>query len=138
MDLIGTRIELKGPALVISARAAQPIGMALHELATNAGKYGALSNGSGRVEIAWSGGCGEAGERRFVISWREEGGPPVSVPASQGFGSIVLSRMAADSLDAKVDLDFAATGLVWRLECPAKSVVEVTALSPAQGLPYSP
>jgi PAS domain S-box-containing protein len=123
-ELIGTRILLRGPVLLISAAAAQTIGMAVHELCTNAGKYGALSNGEGRVEVAWGlelgGGEGEA----FEMSWREEGGPAVTAPVTRGFGSIVIQRLVKESLDAEVDLDFAATGLFWRLHCPVKEVMD--------------
>jgi PAS domain S-box-containing protein len=121
-DLIGVRIELKGPPLFISASAAQTIGMALHELATNAGKYGALSNAAGRVEVAW--GVERDGARRFGISWRETGGPQVTKPCQTGFGSTVIDRMARMSLDADVDLDFAPDGLVWRLQCASGKVLE--------------
>ena len=104
-ELIGTRIALKGPSLLISAAAAQTIGMALHELCTNAGKYGALSSGEGRLEVAWSLERA-AGEESFAMSWREKRGPAVSAPAKRGFGSIVIQRLAKESLDAEVDLDF--------------------------------
>src|SRR5271167_421718 len=67
-DLIGTRIELQGPPLFVSASAAQAIGMALHELATNGGKYGALANGDGRVEIEWSLERTNAVETAFVMA----------------------------------------------------------------------
>jgi PAS domain S-box-containing protein len=123
-DLIGTRIEPRGPSLFILASAAQTIGMALHELATNAGKYGALSTFKGRVEIGWSlERTADRGER-FVMSWRESGGPPVVKPARAGFGSTVISRMARMSFDADVELDFAPEGLIWRLECPSDNVLE--------------
>ncbi len=85
-DLIGVRIELRGPSLNISAAAAQTLGMALHELATNAGKYGALSNADGRVEVSWRVECAETGVKTFTMTWREQGGPPVVVPAKNGFG----------------------------------------------------
>jgi PAS domain S-box-containing protein len=123
-DQIGRRIELNGSSLAISASAAQTIGMALHELATNAGKYGALSNVQGRVEVAWSRKHTGNGEETFTLSWRERGGPPVTEPSKTGFGTTVISRMAIDRFDAKVDLDFAATGLRWSLECNAKDVEE--------------
>ena len=116
-DLIGTRIDLRGPAVSVSAGAAQTIGMAMHELATNAGKYGALSNGAGRLEIEWS-----CAADIFTIGWRESGGPLVAAPARRGFGSTVISRMAGESLDAKVELKFAPEGLSWWLECPAPEV----------------
>ena len=114
-DLIGTRIALHGPPLFISASAAQTIGMALHELATNAGKYGALSNDAGRLEVGWGLACAGGGEETFAMSWREKGGPPVAAPAKRGFGWTVISRLAMESLDAKVDLEFAPEGLSWRL-----------------------
>ncbi|MGO9172026.1 MAG: sensor histidine kinase [Rhodomicrobium sp.] len=123
-DLVDKRIELCGPPLLVSASAAQTIGMALHELATNAGKYGALSNDSGRVEVEWSLEPGEGGGDTFVISWRERGGPAVTAPSREGFGSTVLCRVAKESLDAQVELNYASTGLFWRLQCPAAEVMD--------------
>ncbi|MGO9458509.1 MAG: PAS domain S-box protein [Rhodomicrobium sp.] len=123
-DLVGTRIALTGPALLISASAAQAIGMALHELATNAGKYGALSSGDGRVDVGWSLNGAGAGGKTFAISWRESGGPPVVAPSKQGFGSTVVCDLAESSLEAKVELNFAPAGLTWRLQCPAAEVVD--------------
>ncbi len=123
-DLIGTRIELEGPPLFISASAAQIIGMAVHELATNAGKYGALSCREGHVEISWHIEGGVAAEETFVIGWRERGGPPVTAPSNQGFGWTVLCSLAESSLHAKAELRFPVSGLVWRIQCPAVEVVE--------------
>ncbi len=124
-DLIGTRIGLRGPALLISASAAQTIGMALHELATNAGKYGALSTRVGRVEIEWSLERPEGDQETFALTWRETGGPALKAPSRQGFGSTVICTLAEASLDAKVKLDFAACGLSWRLQCPAANVGDI-------------
>jgi PAS domain S-box-containing protein len=123
-DLIGQRIELQGPPALISASAAQAIGMALHELATNSGKYGALSNTCGVVKIAWDLERIEGEEPAFVMSWREEGGPPVTPPCRRGFGSAIIADMAEVSLGAKVDLDYPAAGLRWHLKCPAVEVLE--------------
>lgn len=123
-DLIGTRIKLSGAPILLSASAAQTIGMALHELSTNAGKYGAFSNAGGRLEVGWSIERTEDEGEAFVMSWRERDGPPVSAPAQRGFGSTVLSRLVEESLDAEVDLDFAVSGLSWRLRCPAKEAIE--------------
>ena len=123
-DLIGTRIELRGPPLVISARAAQSIGIALHERATNAGKYGALATERGSVDICWGTHRAETGERTFFVSWREQGGPPVTAPSKQGFGSMVLSSIVRQSFDGHVELDFAEPGVIWKLTCPAKGVVD--------------
>jgi len=122
-DLIGTRIELRGPFVLVSAPAAQAVGMALHELATNAGKYGAFATGGGRVEVEWSiEGAGAA--REFAMSWREQGGPPVTPPSRHGFGSTVIGRLIEASLNGTVDLGFPATGLVWELRCPHSEVLD--------------
>ena len=130
-DLIGSRIELRGPSLLLSASAAQTLGMAIHELATNAGKYGALSVAEGRVAIGWGVEGDGAGGETFTISWREQGGPPVAPPSREGFGSTVIGALAESSLDAKVELDFLKTGLSWRLHCPAAGVIEGTRSVPA-------
>lgn len=114
-DLIGKRITLEGPSVDVSPRAAQSLGMAMHELATNAAKYGALSNDSGRVYIRWSIDGGHADG--FSISWREEGGPPVKQPARNGFGARVIKTMIQRMLSATVELDYARSGMVWALHC---------------------
>ena len=121
-DLIGKQIELRGPQLVISVAAAQAIGMALHELATNASKYGALSCSDGRVEVEWKVEAAEGGEESFAMSWRESGGPPVEAPSRRGFGSTVVCGLAEASLEAKVHFDFPASGVTWHLQCPAAAV----------------
>ena len=126
-ELIGTRIALKGPSLLISAAAAQTIGMALHELCTNAGKYGALSSGEGRLEVAWSLSAGE--DKSFAMSWREKGGPAVAAPAKRGFGSIVIQRLAKESLDAEVDLDLRQAAFPGA--CGARSRKSWTAAAPS-------
>ncbi len=130
-DLIASRIELKGPSLLVSTSAAQILGMAIHELSTNAGKYGALSNAEGRVAISWDLERDRAGGETFTMSWREEGGPTASPPSRNGFGSTVIGPLAESSLNAKVDLDFLKTGLSWRLRCAAGGVVEGTRPAPA-------
>ena len=118
-DLIGSRIAVQGPVLRLNPIGAQAIGLALHELATNTGKYGALSNDAGRVDIRW----GTEGET-FTMSWTERGGPPVSPPQRRGFGTVVMKEMAERSLDGKVELDYALSGLSWRLICPAANALE--------------
>ncbi len=123
-DFIGSRIELAGPSLLLSADASQAIGMALHELATNAGKYGALSNSNGRVTITWSLESSRTGEEIFVMTWLEEGGPPVSEPKRRGFGSTIIGRVVEQSLDGKVEFTHLVTGVRWRLECRALDVLE--------------
>ena len=123
-DLIGKRIALKGPELSVSANAAQTLGMALHELATNAGKYGALSTAGGHVETGWDLEHSSTGEPAFVMYWRERGGPEFPAPSRQGFGSTVISRMVMESLDAEVKLSFEAPGLSWSVRCPAAEVMD--------------
>jgi PAS domain S-box-containing protein len=117
-DLIGLRITIDGPMLRLNAAAAQAIGLALHELATNAGKYGALSTDAGRVDIGW----GTEGDA-FTMSWTERQGPPVSAPKRRGFGTMMMKEMAERSLDCKVDLDYAPSGAAWRLTCPAANAL---------------
>jgi two-component sensor histidine kinase len=119
VDLIGTRISVDGPHVRLAAAAAQSIGIALHELATNAGKYGALSGECGRVEIGW-----RLNGDEFTISWAECDGPHVEAPKRHGFGSTVISMVAKASVDGDVELDYAPTGLIWRLKCSADKVLE--------------
>jgi PAS domain S-box-containing protein len=118
-DLIGSRIAVHGPRLRLRAASAQAVGLALHELATNAGKYGALSTDRGRVDVSW----GSDGDT-LTMSWTEREGPPVSVPKRRGFGTIVMEMMAERSVDGTVNLDYAPSGLTWRLTCPAANALE--------------
>ncbi len=132
-DALGQRIHVSGPPLKITAAAAQAFGLALHELATNAVKHGALSGEEGTVSIAWS--LVQEGEVRFVMAWRESGGPAVAYPTRRGFGSTVIDDMIRISVSGEVELDFAPTGLTWRLTCPAGKVLEAADMStPAAGL----
>lgn len=123
-DLIGTRIELKGPPLFISASAAQTIGMAVHELGTNAGKYGALASGNGRIGVAWRLDRDDERQHIFVMTWTESDGPPVLPPAHRGFGSTLISRIVEVSLNAEVELDYPVSGLFWRMTCSAQELLD--------------
>jgi two-component sensor histidine kinase len=96
--------------------------MTLHELATNAMKYGALSNSDGQVTIAWSR-TAVGSERRFVIAWREEGGPRVEPPTYVGYGRTVIEQMAAYALRGEVELRYDPGGISWRLSAPEGEVV---------------
>ncbi len=118
-DLIGPRIALRGPKLRLNPASAQAIGLALHELATNAGKYGALSTEMGRVDIGWV-----IDGDTLAMNWTEHEGPRVSAPKRRGFGTIVMEAMAERSVNGTVDLDYAPSGLTWRLTCPAASALE--------------
>jgi PAS domain S-box-containing protein len=118
-DLIGSRIAVHGPKLRLKAASAQAIGLALHELATNAGKYGALSADAGRVDVRWG-----IDADTFSMSWTERDGPPVFAPKRRGFGTMVMEAMTERSIDGKVDLDYAPSGVSWRLTCPAANALE--------------
>jgi PAS domain S-box-containing protein len=113
-----SRIRVSGPELELMPDAVHPITLAVHELATNAAKYGALSVPDGRVAIAWELNVPAAGERRFRMRWQETNGPPVSQPAKKGFGHIVISDMVASSLRGQVTLEYASDGLRWTLDVP--------------------
>jgi PAS domain S-box-containing protein len=131
-DLIGRRIVLDGPPVGVGPTAAQTLGMAMHELATNAAKYGALSTGAGQVTISWNV-AGPEGQERFTMAWTEHDGPPVAAPERTGFGERVSRRMVERALSGEVALDYHPTGLVWRLRCP---LAEVT--TAAQGTGSAP
>jgi PAS domain S-box-containing protein len=118
-DLIGSRIAMRGAKLRLNPASAQAIGLAFHELATNAAKYGALSTETGRIDVGW----GADGET-FTMSWTERDGPPVSPPQRRGFGTVVMKEMAERSLDGKVDLEYAPSGVTWRLTCPVVNALE--------------
>jgi PAS domain S-box-containing protein len=120
-DLIGSRIHLAGEAVRVSANTAQNLGMALHELATNAAKYGALSAAGGDVAIAWA---VSAAEDEFSISWTERGGPPVAPPDHKGLGSQIITRLLERAVDGSVTLDFDPAGLRWSARAPASAVLD--------------
>jgi two-component sensor histidine kinase len=113
-------VGLAGPPLRISARAALALSMAVHELCTNAAKYGALSVPEGRVEMRWR--LAEAGTR-FHLEWTEAGGPPVRPPEHTGFGSQLIRVALASDLAGKVELDFPATGVRFSVDADAARVL---------------
>jgi PAS domain S-box-containing protein len=119
-DLVDSRIGVRGPKLRLNPASAQAIGLALHELATNAGKYGALSTDRGRVDVGW--GMTDGG--MFMMSWNEREGPLVTAPRRRGFGTTVMEAMSGRSVGGTVDLDYAPSGVAWRLTCPAANVLE--------------
>ena len=121
-DWIGTRIVLKGATTKLTPAAAQGIGMALHELATNAAKYGAFSNSEGRVQISWR--VDDAEQPTFSMSWLEEGGPPVGAPSHSGFGQMVMGRMAQATVGGTVEMDYREGGLCWTLTAPARTTLD--------------
>jgi len=118
-DPDGKRLRFEGPPVRLSPRTALALSMAFQELATNAVKYGALSNGAGAVRIGWSLADGQDGRPRLHVRWEEAGGPTVRPPGRRGFGSRLLERALAHDLDGDVTLEFAATGVVCTLEADA-------------------
>ena len=107
----GHRIRTHGPALVVSDRVTVSLSLGLYELATNAVKYGALSNESGTVEFSWDV-IENQGTRKFHMRWVESGGPAVERPARRGFGQRLLYSVLAGELKATCDVDFAPSGLI--------------------------
>ena len=122
VEIDGPRLLLNGPAVRVSAEASQSLGLALHELATNAAKHGALSVPEGKIAIEWQVTEGE-GQSRFQISWREEDGPTVRAPHRRGFGHVVIERMVAQALSGQVSMEFDPKGFRWSLDAPAVSVL---------------
>jgi two-component sensor histidine kinase len=112
----------------LSPEAAQAIGLALHELVTNASKYGALSTAEGVVKIRWNVEDQFDG-RRFKMSWCETGGPTIEAPKRHGFGHSVLVNMAEYALAGRVSLTYPPEGLQWHLDAPAAVVLRPTAFS---------
>nr|WP_240539925.1 sensor histidine kinase [Salinarimonas soli] len=116
-DGTSSRILLDGPPVELSADIAVPTGMAIHELTTNASKYGALSVPTGRVEVAWTLRPAEDGQR-LSLSWSERGGPSVAKPTHKGFGSVLLQRVLAQQCSADIVIDYAPEGLTFRMDAP--------------------
>ncbi|MGI4879367.1 MAG: CheR family methyltransferase [Janthinobacterium lividum] len=112
-----SRLHIDGPPVRLGPSAALAIAMALHELCTNAAKYGALSSKDGHVEIAWRL-DGEGEERRLHLTWTESGGPPVRPPTRKGFGSKLIERALALELGGKVHLSYEPTGVVCTIDAP--------------------
>jgi len=129
-DLVGSRIAVDGPKLRLNATAAQAIGLTLHELATNAGKYGALSVDAGHVDVGW-----RLDGDIFAMSWAERNGPPVSRPERRGFGSTVVDSVAKRTVGGAVQLNYAPSGLIWRLSCPAANALDRGEIVPEWSAP---
>src|SRR5262249_10607365 len=109
--------EIGGPSITLKPEAAQATAMVLHELATNAAKYGALSNHSGRVSIRWF-----RLPNSVAIEWQEIDGPPVSIPSGSGYGTSIIRELIPYELGGTVDHSFAPSGVQCRLEVPGRCV----------------
>jgi two-component sensor histidine kinase/PAS domain-containing protein len=116
-DVGPERFSVSGQEVRLSPSVVVPLSMALHELCTNAAKYGALSQPSGHVDISWQV-AEKAGEQRLVIDWTESGGPPVSEPRVRGFGTRLIERSLARQLAGDVQLRFDCNGVRCRVDIP--------------------
>jgi PAS domain S-box-containing protein len=111
------RVAIDGPSLQLSAKAAQNFAMAMHELATNAAKYGALSNTAGQVHVRWRL-DGSTGASVFNFSWQERSGPTVTPPERKGFGTAVLEQIMAECVGQRPEMRFEKEGFAYALRCP--------------------
>jgi len=112
-NLAGNRLTIEGPAIRISSREAQTLGMALHELSTNSLKYGAFSEEAGTVRLTWRHLDGQA----WQLEWKEQTAAAPVVPDHKGFGHTVIVDMVSAALAANVVLEYPETGFVWRMTC---------------------
>jgi two-component sensor histidine kinase len=110
----GTRTRIDGPPVMLNADLAQSVAVALHELATNAAKYGALSVEKGNVRVEWS----RSADGRVVLRWIEQGGPPVKPPTRKGFGTYVMEAMIRAHVGGDVRSDWRADGLACEIALP--------------------
>ena len=120
------KVVCRGERVMLRTEAVQNIALALHELATNASKYGALSAASGKVNIEWARETAETGQRNLRFTWRESGGPPVTAPSKKGFGCFVLERVTVNALGAG-GLEFNPDGLVWTCIIHAEHLIDSSA-----------
>lgn len=115
------RFKIEGPDLQLSARRALGLVLALHELATNAAKYGALSVPGGSVSVTWMVSAQGADPERFTFVWEERNGPEVAEPTRKGFGSTIIERLLAGYFNGEVALHFPRSGAMLRLDAPTAS-----------------
>ena len=104
------QVSMSGPPLVLGPEAAHTFGLILHELATNAAKYGALSTENGQLEVTWKRGS-DLEQNEVIFTWVETGGPPVTPPTRRGFGSVLIEQSLAHTLDGKVQIEYRPEGL---------------------------
>ena len=116
------KVGYGGEKVILRAEAVQNVALALHELATNASKYGSLSVPEGRVAVEWSARGGDPDKRNIRLTWRETGGPPVTQPDRKGFGRFVLERVTVNALGSG-SLEFHASGLIWICDIDAEHLV---------------
>jgi len=111
-------VHAEGPALKLGPKAAEQIGMAIHELATNASKHGAFSGQTGTVWIRWEFVAGNDHGEHLCLVWKEVGGPLVTQPKRDGFGKMVITRIVPAALGGHASLEFENHGIIWILQVP--------------------
>ncbi|MFZ9502513.1 MAG: CHASE domain-containing protein [Beijerinckiaceae bacterium] len=117
----GARVVMFGPRVRVNGQMSQHLAMAVHELATNAVKYGALSQPGGSVRVEWD--VSERdGELWFSFAWREMGGPPVSKPIRDGFGQTLLRRLLGSAISAQPAIAYESSGLRYSFHCPLSRI----------------
>ena len=114
------KVETSGPNVSLQPAAAQSLALALHELVTNAAKYGALSSISGRLNLSW-----ELNPGTLVVKWTESGGPPTQAPSSPGFGTRIITASVEGQLAGKVVFDWRPEGLQCVLSVPREDMTPV-------------
>jgi two-component sensor histidine kinase len=125
------RINVNGPDVAVPPRTALVLAMMLQELATNAVKYGALSNDAGEVRLGWEL-SGPGGAHRLVLRWEESGGPPVAAPTRRGFGTRLIERGLADQPGGDVRIEFAPGGVVCIFEHPLRVSASGNVMDPSK------
>jgi two-component sensor histidine kinase len=115
------RFKISGPLLVVKSRQALALSLAIHELATNALKYGPLTVAGGHVSITWTSEDPQ-GEPNFVLVWQETGGPAPPKPSGGGFGSRLIARVLEDDFGGAVEMSYESTGLICRLTAPLENL----------------
>ncbi|MCJ2033017.1 PAS domain S-box protein [Methylobacterium sp. J-068] len=120
----GGRVDYRGPPVEIGGRAALALALMMHELATNAAKYGALSTPGGRVDVEWTL-TGADADPVLTISWRERDGPPVLPPSRKGFGSRLIERGLVNAVDGRISLTYPPEGVRCVVEAPLRNFEDV-------------
>ena len=118
-DSYQQRLQVGGPDILVPSQTVVSLSMALHELTTNAIKYGALSNEDGRVTVSW-GMVPQTAQPEFWLRWQETGGPAVTPPQSRGFGTRMIERILAANTNGSASLDFNPEGVCFKMSAPIR------------------